>query len=91
MRLTVRLTPRALRDGIDGWDADDKGRPVLKVRVRARPVDGRANAALIACLAKALDVPGSRIILMSGETARLKTLELGELDAAQMERLGHPG
>lgn len=88
MRLAVRLTPKAAGDGIEGWDADDKGRPVLKVRVRAAPVDGKANAALIALMAKALDVPRSRIELVSGETARLKTLEIGGLDAAQLERLG---
>ncbi len=91
MRLAVRLTPRASSDGIDGWDADDRGRPVLKVRVRAAPIDGKANTALIALMAKALDVPKSRIILIGGETARLKTLEIDELDPTRLERLGHPG
>ena len=90
MRLTVRLTPKASSDDIDGWGADDKGRPVLKVRVRAAPIDGKANAALIACLAKVLDVPKSRITLVGGETARLKTLDIDELDASQLERWGKP-
>jgi len=80
MRVTVRLMPRASSDDIDGWGADDKGRPVLKVRVRAAPIDGKANAALIACLAKALDVPKSRITLVGGETARLKTLDVEGLE-----------
>jgi uncharacterized protein YggU (UPF0235/DUF167 family) len=43
MRLAVRLTPRASNDGIDGWDRDERGRPVLKVRVRAQPIEGKAN------------------------------------------------
>jgi len=89
-RITVRLTPRASSDGIDGWDSDGKGRPVLKVRVRAVPVDGKANAALIALMAKTLDVPRSRVILAGGETARLKTLDIDGLDAAGLERLGRP-
>lgn len=88
MRLTVRLTPKASGEGIDGWGADDKGRPVLRVRVRAAPIDGKANAALIALMAKVLDVPRSRIDLVGGETARLKTLEIDGLDAARLERLG---
>ncbi|WP_292136721.1 DUF167 domain-containing protein, partial [Brevundimonas sp.] len=45
-RLPIKLQPGASGDRIDGWDADPEGRPVLKVRVRARPVDGEANAAL---------------------------------------------
>lgn len=88
MRLTVRLTPRAASDGVDGWGRDDKDRPVLKVRVRAAPVDGKANAALIALMAKTLDVPRSRIRLVAGDTARAKTLEIEGIDTAQLERLG---
>jgi len=38
-RLAIKLTPRAAADRIDGWDVDPDGRPVLKVRVRAQPVD----------------------------------------------------
>ena len=47
--------------------------------VRARPIDGKANAALIALMAKALDLRRSRIMLTGGETARLKTLEISGL------------
>ena len=86
--MTVRLTPKAATDTIDGWDTDVKGRPVLKVRVRAAPIDGKANTALIALLAKALDVPRSRIRLTGGETARVKTLEVEGLDAQSLERWG---
>ncbi len=64
---------------------------MLKVRVRARPIDGKANAALIALMAKALDVPGSRIILTSGETARLKTLEISGLERSPDEVLAFSG
>jgi uncharacterized protein YggU (UPF0235/DUF167 family) len=85
------LTPRAASDGIDGWDTDDKGRPVLKVRVRARPIDGKANAALIALMAKALDVPRSRIMLTGSETARLKTLEISGLERSPDEVLAFFG
>ncbi len=88
MRVTVRLTPRSSSEGVDGWDQDDKGRPVLKARVRAVPVDGKANAALIALMAKALDVPRSKVKLVGGDTARTKTLEIEGLDAGQLERLG---
>lgn len=84
-RLHVRLTPKAQADRIDGWDADDKGRRFLKVRVRAAPIEGRANAALVAFLAKALDIAKSRIRLVGGDTARLKTLEIDGMDEAVIE------
>ena len=78
-RLPVRLTPGASADRIDGWDVDADGRPVLKVRVRARPVEGEANAALLKLLAKALGVPKSAVSLDRGGQSRLKLLTVSGL------------
>ncbi|AYG94394.1 DUF167 domain-containing protein [Brevundimonas naejangsanensis] len=75
-RIPVKLTPRAAADRIDGWDVDPDGRPVLKVRVRAQPVEGEANAALIAVLAKALGVPKRAVSLARGGQSRLKMIEV---------------
>ncbi|NQE62370.1 DUF167 family protein [Caulobacter sp. RHG1] len=74
--LAVRLTPRGGRDAVDGWALDADGRPYLKVRVASPPVDGAANAALTAFLAKTLKISRSAVRLTSGETARVKRLEL---------------
>lgn len=91
MRLTVRLTPRGGQDRIEGWSADLAGRPLLKVRVAAPPVDGAANAALVALIAKALGRPRSAVTLVSGESARIKTLALEGVDEAALAAvLGHP-
>ena len=75
-RITVRLTPRGGRDAIDGWDGD-----VLRVRVAAAPVDGKANDALLRLLAKALGVAPSRVTLVSGTQARLKTVDVDGMTA----------
>lgn len=75
-RLAVRLTPGASADRIDGWDADADGRSVLKVRVRARPVEGEANAALLKLLAKALGVPKSAVSLDRGGQSRTKMISV---------------
>ena len=80
MRLAVRLTPKGGRDGVDGWALDPEGRPYLKVRVSAPPSDGAANAAVVALLAKTLKRPKSTLRIVSGESARLKLLEIDGLD-----------
>jgi len=67
--LRVRLTPRASRDQVDSWDGD-----LLRVRVAAPPVEGKANDALLRLLAKALDVPPSRLRLVKGRTSREKVI-----------------
>lgn len=74
--LPVRLTPGAASDRIDGWDVDADGRPVLKVRVRARPVEGEANAALLKLLAKTLGVPKSAVSLDRGGQSRTKMISV---------------
>lgn len=84
MRLTVRVTPRGGRDAVDGWVADAEGRPYLKVRVSAAATDGEANAALTAFLAKTLKRPKSAVRIISGETARVKSLEIEGVDEAAL-------
>ena len=89
MRIAVRLTPRGGRDAVEGFSQDEAGRPVLKARVAAAPVDGEANAALTRLIAKVLGVPRSAVRLVSGETARLKVLDIDGLDEAEaLRRLG---
>lgn len=78
-RLPVRLTPGASADRIDGWDVDAGGRPVLKVRVRARPVEGEANAALLRLLADVLGVPKSAVSLERGGQSRIKRIGVAGL------------
>ncbi|MGX1786406.1 DUF167 family protein [Bosea sp. NPDC055332] len=74
LAISIRLTPRGGRDGIDGIETLADGRQVLKARVRAAPSDGEANAALIALLAKELTVSRSQVSLTAGASARLKRI-----------------
>lgn len=84
MRLTVRLTPKSAVDAIEGWGEDEQGRRYLKVRVRAAPIEGRANTALIVLLSKTLDIPKSRMTLLSGDTSRLKHLDIEDMGEADL-------
>lgn len=76
VRLRVRLTPRAARDRIVAFEVLSSGETVLGVQVRAVPEKGAANTALEACLAKALDVAKSRVVVVSGQTARVKVVRI---------------
>jgi uncharacterized protein (TIGR00251 family) len=76
LTLHLRVTPNAGIDRIEGFGSRDDGSSVLRVRVRAAPDKGKANAAMIALLAKALGVPKSAVTLVSGETARHKTVRV---------------
>lgn len=88
MRLRVRLTPRGGGDRIEGWAEDADGREILKARVSAAPADGAANAALVKLIAGALGLPKSRVRIVSGETVRLKTLEIDGADPDRLSALG---
>ena len=88
VRIPVKLTPKSSKDAVEGWDVDPDGRPVLKVRVRAQPVEGEANAALVALLAKGLGVPRRDVNLARGGQSRLKMIEVSGLtDEEVRERL----
>jgi len=76
VRLELRVTPNAGRDAIEGVEIRDDGGAVLRCRVKAVPDKGRANAAVIALLAKALGLPKSDLALVSGDTARQKSIEI---------------
>lgn len=56
------------------------GDDLLKVRVRAKPVDGEANAALCAYLAECLGVGPSAARLVRGAASRRKTVEVTVAD-----------
>lgn len=76
LKLSVRLTPKAAKEALEGWASDEQGPPYLKVRVRAAPIEGAANAALEALLAKALGLPKSAIQVEKGATSRLKQVRI---------------
>ncbi len=82
-RLRVKVHARARRNELIGLQGD-----VLRIKVTAPPVEGKANAAVIDLLAAHLRVPKSSIRIVSGEHAPLKLIEVTGLDSATIaERL----
>lgn len=72
VRLTVQVMPNAKRTEVIGVLGG-----VLKVRLQAQPIEGRANEVLIRYLAEALDVPRSAIAIVHGHTAKRKVVDIG--------------
>jgi uncharacterized protein YggU (UPF0235/DUF167 family) len=71
-RLAVRVTPGARIEALE--IADGK----LLAKVRARPEEGRANAAVIALVAAGLGLAASRLRMLRGATSREKLLQIGD-------------
>jgi uncharacterized protein (TIGR00251 family) len=76
-RVTVHLIPKGGRSSIDGWDGQ-----VLRARVAAAAVDGKANDALVKLLAKALHIAPSRVEIVAGGSSRTKIVEIEGMDLA---------
>ncbi|MCW2389122.1 uncharacterized protein YggU (UPF0235/DUF167 family) [Sphingobium sp. B11D3B] len=78
--LAIRLTPKAARARLGGTFTDAAGQRWLHASVTAPPDKGKANAALLTLLARHLRVPGSSILLETGDTNRLKRLRIAGAD-----------
>ena len=75
--LSVRVITRAGRSGLAGTRDD-----AVLVRLGAAPVDGAANAELVAVLAAAFGVARRDVAIVSGERSRHKRVRLRGVDAA---------
>lgn len=84
--LAVRVTPRAREDRSEGWDLDADGRPFLKLRVTAAPVEGEANAAVEALVARLLGVPRREVSVRRGGASRLKQIRVEGLSLNEIRR-----
>ncbi len=83
-RLEVKGIPGASRDEVAGTMGS-----AVKIKLRAPPVEGRANEALIEFLADRLDLPRRAISLERGDTSRQKLLRIEGLDLVTVHaRLG---
>jgi uncharacterized protein (TIGR00251 family) len=85
-RLTVRVTPRARRNAIEG-----EYQGALIVRLAAPPVQGEANDALRRLLAERLNVPVSAVRIVAGEKSRRKRLAIAGVTRAQVAALFRSG
>ena len=77
----VKVQPRASRERIVGMEGER-----LKIALTAPPVDGAANEALVAFVARALGVAKRDVEITRGATGRLKTVRVRGIDREALER-----
>lgn len=77
--LSVHVQPRASRDEIAGVHGD-----ALKIRLKAPPVEGEANATLLRFLSKRLKAPLSALAIRSGASSRRKTILVQGMKLAEV-------
>lgn len=77
MKIALKVTPGARKNEILGWEEDypQIGR-VLRVKIAAPPVEGKANKEIVAFMAKTLGIPKSAVELLHGSTGRIKLIQV---------------
>ena len=78
----VQIQPNASRNSIVGMSGD-----VLRLKVAAPPVEGKANQELIKFLSKYLHIRKSDISIEKGLTGRIKTVTIYGIEHDQLAKL----
>ena len=79
--LKVRVQPKASRNLVDGYEEG-----TLRLRVTAPPTEGKANAGVIALLAKTLGVSKSKLQIIRGYGSRDKVVSVDTLTEQEVRR-----
>ena len=82
MKLRIKVKPNSRTDEII-CEADGS----LKVKIKAQPVEGKANKYLVEYLSEVLNLPKSKIRLLKGESSSFKTLEIDSEENYVNDRL----
>lgn len=82
MRFLLRVQPKAKKEG---FELLEDGR--LKLKIRAQPQDGKANARVIEIVSKCLGFRKSSISIVQGETSRDKMIEVDGLEVEDINSL----
>jgi uncharacterized protein len=77
--IRVKLLPKSSKNQIVGREGD-----LFKVKVVAPPIEGKANKALVALLARQLRVPKGAVEIISGKSSRLKSIRIDGLSREEI-------
>jgi hypothetical protein len=86
IEILLRVHPNAARNELAGFSEG-----VLRVRVAAPPVKGKANKELIAFLAQKLGLSKGDLTILKGHTSRNKVISIASLTREELTRRLSPG
>jgi len=81
--IQVHLQPGAKENALVGWMGDG----TLKIRIKAKPVEGKANNELVKFLSDELNVPKDQIEITTGAKSRKKLLKIHGMDREAFNRM----
>lgn len=81
-RITVRVQPNAKRNEVVRLEEDG----ILRIKIAATPVKGKANAALLAFLSDILGVNKSHLLIEKGATSRMKVIAIEGLSFDEVRK-----
>ena len=77
--LTLQVQPNAKRNEVLGF-----AEGILRLKIAAPPVEGKANKELVSFLSKTLGINKSSITIDRGHTSKVKIVTILELDRDQI-------
>jgi len=84
IRIKIKVTTNANQDKICGY----LGGETLKIKIKAKPIGGKANTNLIKFLSKELDIPQKDLSIIVGRTSRLKIIDIYNIEEKEfLEKL----
>lgn len=81
--LKINVTTGSKIERIEKFNSEG----LIKVRVKAKPIQGKANEAIIKLISKSLGIPTSKISIKTGKYSRNKTVEIDGYDIKQIKKL----
>jgi uncharacterized protein len=79
--LAVKVIPQAPRNCVVGMEAG-----LVRIKLKAPPVDGKANEALVDFLAAELEIPRRNIFIRTGHSSRRKLVVIEGCDPQRIEK-----
>ncbi len=70
MRIEVRVSTNSPKPSVEEKDG------LLKVRVKAKPIEGKANAEVVELIAKHYSVKENQVTIVAGHQSKKKTVEI---------------
>lgn len=80
--LRIKVIPRSSCNQLAGIENG-----MVKIKLTAPPVDGKANKALCSFLADLFGKPQKAVTILNGKKGRLKTIQITELNAEKADQI----